>query len=204
MLIKREHLEGIKAGRISLAFRRWRRATVRPGGKLRTAVGELAIDAVDVVTAEVITDIDARAAGFASRKELLAALRMHRDGVLYRIRLNFAGADPRVALRQNVKVTGEAFKQIDHTLRRLDSNSPRGPWTILVLRNIASHPGRPAADLAAPIGAEKDWLKLNIRKLKALGLTESLPVGYRLSRRGKIVLRRIEGEHTRAARHRQH
>jgi hypothetical protein len=75
MLIKREHLEGIKAGRISLAFRRWRRATVRPGGKLQTAVGELAIDAVDVVTAEVITDIDARAAGFASRKELLAALR---------------------------------------------------------------------------------------------------------------------------------
>ena len=37
--------------------------------------------------------------------------------------------------------------------------------------------------------------KLNVRKLKALGLTESLEVGYRLSPRGKSLLHRLrEGE----------
>ena len=201
MPIKREHLEGIKAGPISLAFRRWQRPTVRAGGKLRTAVGELAIDAVDVVTPGEITDIDARHAGFSSRDELIAELHKRQDGSLYRVRLHFAGSDPRVALRQRVKVPRDEFSQIDRTLRRLDSNSPCGSWTIQVLRNIADHPGTPAANLATSIGAEKKRLKLNMRKLKALGLTESLPVEYRLSPRGKVVLRKIEGERNRVLGH---
>jgi hypothetical protein len=201
MLIKREDLEAIKAGRISLAFRRWRRPTVRAGGRLRTAIGELAIDAVDIVTESALTNVDARHAGFASRAELIAALRKHRPGVLYRIRLRFAGADPQLALRQNTNVTGDELSQIDRTLRRLDSNSSRGPWTIQMLRSIIMHPGTRAAELAASIGAEKGWLKLNIRKLKALGLTQSLPVGYRLSPRGQVVLRSIEDEQNRAGQH---
>jgi hypothetical protein len=32
--------------------------------------------------------------------------------------------------------------------------------------------------------------KLDVRKLKELGLTESLPVGYRLSPRGEFLLQR--------------
>ena len=195
MLIKREDLEAIKAGRVSLAFRRWRRPTVRAGGRLRTSVGELGIDAVDLVTEKEITDLNAHRAGFSSREELLAELRKWRDDSLYRIRLHFAGADPRVALRRNVKVPLREFKQIENALRRLDSTNSHGSWTVQILRNIAAHPGRSAAELAAAIRAEKDWLKLNIRKLKALGLTESLSVGYRLSPRGKVILRRIEGEH---------
>jgi hypothetical protein len=201
MLIRREDLENIKAGRISLAFRRWRRPAVWAGGKFRTAVGELAIDAVDIVTEPELTNADARHAGFSSRGELIGELRKYPAGTLYRVCLRLAGPDPRVALRQNVKVTGDAFKQIENVLRRLDSNNNNGPWTIQVLQNIAAHPGRSATELAAAIRAEKDWLKLHIRKLKSLGLTDSLSVGYRLSRRGKAVLGRIEGEHTRAARH---
>jgi hypothetical protein len=37
-------------------------------------------------------------------------------------------------------------------------------------------------------GQDKIAFKLNVRKLKALGLTESLEVGYRLSRRGAALL----------------
>ena len=47
MLIRRNVLESIRAGRIRLAFRRWKRPTVRAGGTLRTAVGVLQIEAVD-------------------------------------------------------------------------------------------------------------------------------------------------------------
>jgi hypothetical protein len=105
MLIKREHLEGIKAGRLSLAFRRWRRPTVRAGGRLRTA-GELAVDAVDVVTEAKITRVAARRAEFSSRDELLAELRKKRDGLLYRIRLRFAGPEASVAAKNRSFSTG--------------------------------------------------------------------------------------------------
>lgn len=38
---------------------------------------------------------------------------------------------------------------------------------------------------------DRAQLKANVRKLKGLGLTESLTVGYRLSPRGDTVLRRL-------------
>ena len=44
------------------------------------------------------------------------------------------------------KFLEDEFSQIDRTLRRLDSNSPRGSWTVQMLRNIADHPGTPAAE----------------------------------------------------------
>jgi hypothetical protein len=72
MLLQRHVLDGIVAGTITLAFRRWRRPTVRAGGRLRTAAGELAIDAADVVTLDDVTAADARRAGFPSREALLA------------------------------------------------------------------------------------------------------------------------------------
>jgi hypothetical protein len=42
--------------------------------------------------------------------------------------------------------------------------------------------------LARALGAEKMRFKQDVRKLKELGLTESLEVGYRLSPRGQAVL----------------
>jgi hypothetical protein len=45
-----------------------------------------------------------------------------------------------------------------------------------------------AADLAASVGRETQPFKRDVRKLKELGLTESLERGYRLSPRGRAVL----------------
>jgi hypothetical protein len=41
------------------------------------------------------------------------------------------------------------------------------------------------------MGSETLPFKLRVRKLKELGLTESLEVGYRLSPRGKAVLQHL-------------
>jgi hypothetical protein len=57
-----------------------------------------------------------------------------------------------------------------------------------VLAAINAEPGRRAGDLAAAAGRETLPYKLDVRKLKALGLTISLPVGYRLSPRGGAYL----------------
>ena len=75
--------------------------------------------------------------------------------------------------------------EIDRRLQRLDSISKHGPWTQETLDLIAANPGVRAEDLAASVGREKMPFKLDVRKLKEMGLTESLLTGYRLSPRGE-------------------
>src|SRR5215212_9755347 len=60
MLFKRPFLDGIVSGEITAAFRRWTRPTVRAGGTLKTAVGVLAIDSIERVPPEAITEAEAR------------------------------------------------------------------------------------------------------------------------------------------------
>jgi len=187
MLFNQRALEGIAAGEIDLAFRRWRRPTVKAGGTLRTRAGVLAIDSVEPIGVRVITAGDARRAGFASRRELLASLRP--EGRLYRIEFRRIGDDPRTVLRRRARIRKEERAELDARLARMDR--ARGePWTRRVLELIADQPGTLAADLATSLGREKVPFKRDVRKLKELGLTESLPVGYRLSPRGRAYLRK--------------
>lgn len=191
MLIKKKFLNGIAEGRVSLAFRRWKRPTVKPGGSLRTVIGVLAIDAVDKITESKITKRDAVQAGYADRAELITELNSRKEGELYRIKLRFAGSDPRIELRQKVKFSNEEFEEVKKRLSRMDSRSSLGPWTLSTLNQIDKNPGKRAPDLAAQAGVETKRFKTNVRKLKEMGLTESLAVGYRLSPRGKAVLDRL-------------
>jgi hypothetical protein len=187
VLLNQRTLRGIAAGEITLAFRVWRRPSVKAGGTLRTPVGVLAIEAVDVVEPTQVTDQDARRAGHPDRAALLGALRG--QGTLHRVAFRLAGPDPRIALRGRAALTVEERAELDTRLARLDAASGEGPWTVPVLRLIAERPATRAADLAAELGRERMRLKLDIRKLKELGLTESLEIGYRLSPRGETYLR---------------
>lgn len=186
MLFTAAVLEGIAAGRVTLAFRRWRRPTVKAGGRLRTAVGELAIDAVEIVDESALSAAAARRAGFDSRAALLAALG-DRPGALYRIAFHHAGADRRIALRAAVP-DAAAIADLRRRLDRLDARGRRGPWTRAALRLIAARPAVRAAELARAAGLDTPSFKAGVRKLKELGLTESLAVGYRLSPRGAALL----------------
>ncbi|MHB1137901.1 MAG: hypothetical protein ACYC2O_03025, partial [Microthrixaceae bacterium] len=60
---------------------------------------------------------------------------------------------------------------------------------------IDAHPRLRAADLALLMAdpQETQAFKTDVRKLKALGLTESLEVGYRLSPRGEVLLNHLRG-----------
>jgi hypothetical protein len=187
MLLPPAILRSIADGTVTLAFRRWERPRVRPGGRQRTAIGVLAFDAVEPVARDEIGEDDARAAGFSDRGELFRFLDRRATGTIYRIQLRLAGPDPRVALRASLP-DAEQLDEILRRLARLDRASRDGAWTTSVLQLIGSQPGVRAADLAARFGRETQAFKLDVRKLKELGLTESLTRGYRLAPRGRAVL----------------
>ena len=192
MLFPPATLQAIADGAVTLAFRRWDRPRVKAGGRQRTPVGVIAFDSVDAIDRDEITDADAVAAGFVDRDELLGLVDRRTTGTVYRIGLRLAGADPRVALRASVP-DAEELREIERRLDRLDRASRHGSWTLEVLRTIHDQPEVRAADLAPQLGRERLPFKLDVRKLKELGLTESLPRGYRLSPRGKAVLAWLVG-----------
>jgi len=192
MLLKQETLKGIESGSITVAFRRWGRPTVKAGGTLLTSIGQLAVEGVDQVSVEEITESEAVAAGFSSLATLRSQLLRTSDGEVYRIRLSLGGPDPRIALREEIP-EGEELDLLMKRLARLDSRAGAGPWTGRVLTLLQERSGERAAGLADDVGMEKAVFKVNVRKLKSLGLTESLSVGYRLSPRGEAVLGRLKG-----------
>ena len=197
MLFKRHALDGLADGTITVAFRRWARPRVRAGGQLRTAVGVLAVDTVDEMDFADITEDDARRAGFASLSDLLDDLATQREGRVFRIALHVAGPDPRAELRGRDALTDDELAELERRLARLDAASRHGAWTLAVLRLIRDRPEVRAGDLAPTRGQEKLAFKRDVRKLKELGLTESLEIGYRLSARGRTVLSHLDEQASR-------
>jgi hypothetical protein len=191
MLIRRAALEAIRAGEVTLQFRRWRRPTAKGGGTLTTSIGVLSIATVERIDEADISTTDAHLAGHVSRDALLSELNRHGGGDLYRIQLAYAGDDPRIRLRGENRLTEDEVATLRRRLERLDAASRAGPWTRRVLTAIARRPRVPAAELATRLQLEKDWLKPAVRKLKNLGLTISHHPGYTLSPRGVAVLERL-------------
>ncbi|MEM7414762.1 MAG: hypothetical protein AAF389_04640 [Gemmatimonadota bacterium] len=188
MLLRSDTLTAVKDGRTTLQFRRWSRPTVKAGGTLLTVIGQLAIESVDVVEEAEISDADARSSGFDDKAALMAMLDgSGKTAPIHRVRLRYAGPDPRIELRAALPEADE-LASIRGRLDRWDRASPVGAWTHRTLAVIARRPETLAAELAVDIGLERDRFKSNVRKLKGLGLTESLRRGYRISPRGQAVL----------------
>jgi hypothetical protein len=76
-------------------------------------------------------------------------------------------------------------------VRRLGARSADGPWGESLLLLIEVRPAVRAPDLAAGVGTPTRTFKARVRQLKELGLTQSLEVGYRLSPRGRALVRRL-------------
>ena len=187
MLISPATAAGIADGSVTLAFRRWDRPRMRPGSTQRTGAGVVLIESVEPVDPEALTEEDAARAGVRSLAELRRLLE-RRDGAnVYRMQVRPAGPDPRVALREQAELSDADRQALDARLDRWDA-AREGPWTRQVLRLIADRPGVRAPDLAASLGRETLSFKRDVRKLKELGLTRSLPVGYEISPRGRAYL----------------
>lgn len=188
MLFRTADLKAIVAGERTLAFRRWKRPTTGPGRTVKTQLGLVGIDTVEVIDPATLTEAEATEAGYPSLAALHAMFDSQ-EGTCYRIRLHYAGPDDRPGPGDDPVITDAERKKLDDKLRKLDEKSPVGPWTAVTLRIIAANPGKVARLLAADLGRDRDEFKEDVRKLKALGLTISLEVGYRLSPRGETYLK---------------
>jgi hypothetical protein len=183
VLIRPAELAAIRAGAVDLAFRRWDRPRLRVGTRIRTPIGLVEVTAVEEVALESITDAQAHRAGAASLEAVVTMLARRPDSPIFRVGLRYAGPDPRIALRADAELSADERDYLLRRLQRLDDASPRGPWTLAALAIIARRPATRAADLAEELGRDLITFKRDVRKLKELGLTESLDVGYRLSPR---------------------
>lgn len=190
MLIERRLHAGIRDGSITVMFRRWRRRQVTAGKVYRTAAGRVVVDSVEVVAPTRIRKRDALAAGYASVAEVVADLRGAEGDPVYLLRLHHAEEpDPRDVLAAGADLSPADVAEISRRLARLDAASTHGPWTGSTLDIVRRRPAVRAADLAEELGREMLPFKVDVRKLKNLGLTLSLEVGYRLSPRGEAYLR---------------
>ncbi len=191
MLFRKRFWAGIEDGSVTVAFRRWEGSRVVAGRQRRTPVGIVDVLSVDEVDVAAIDEADARRAGYEDLGALLRALGADDGRPVFRIEFRrAAGPDPRSRLAADTDLDDAGVAEIDARLERLDRASRRGPWTMQALALIAARPEVRAEDLAASVGRSKPPFKLDVRKLKNLGLTESLPVGYRLSPRGQAYLKR--------------
>jgi hypothetical protein len=180
---------GLADGSITRTFRTWKRAQARAGGRYRVGGMLLEVDAVGRVAVAELTEEDARAAGEPD----LAALRRRlgdpgEQSLVWRVDLHHVGPDDRIALRAAAALSEQDVERLRTRLDRMDAASTTGPWTRDVLRLIVARPGVVSTQLAEELGRERQELKTDVRKLKNLGLTESLQVGYRISPRGQALL----------------
>ena len=191
VLLKQAILEEVRRGTVTLLFRRRDRLAVRTGSTYRTAVGLVAIEAVDQVELNALTPQDAQLAGYGSLALLLEDLNRWPGSSVFRVRVRYAGADPRIALRNRDELNAEELREVLDRLTRLDRRDAAGGWTGSYLALIQDRPGVLAARLAESVALPTRLFKRRVRQLKELGLTESLEVGYRLSPRGRVVFAAI-------------
>ncbi|TYR32212.1 hypothetical protein FXV77_19630 [Sphingobacterium phlebotomi] len=191
MLFKGIHLQGIRSGEITMAFRKWQKVSVNTGSLLHTSVGLLEIGKVEAIKENDITDKDAIRAGFTDKRQLLKSFPHNSTGTIFKIAVRYHSADPRIKLREQTELSEQQFKDLKGQLKRLDRYSKQGDWTEKILMTIKDNPNLHAIGIAKLTGFEKEWLKLNIRKLKNLGLTISHNVGYELSPLGNEYLTKL-------------
>ena len=179
MLFQKRFWPLIADGSVTVTFRRWRQRQAVAGGRYRTPSGFIDVTSIGVVDPSEVTDRDAVQAGYASAAELLAGLPDKPEVPLYRIDFRFAGTDdPRADLAADDAITDEDLDLIERRLARFDTASKSGPWTDMTLGLIEARPGTRAPDLAALVGRETQDFKRDVRKLKEMGLTIILKVGY--------------------------
>lgn len=183
--------EAIASGAITVTFRLWKRPHAKVGGTYIVGQVVIEVDTIEMMPFHAITKTDVRRAGAPDRDALRAraahAGPIDDDTLLYRIEFHVVGTKPSTMA---ATFDDEHVSLVIGKLDRMDARAANGPWTGRVLQLIGAHEGMVSTELAERVGRPRPEFKTDVRKLKALGLTESLLVGYALTPLGRKILER--------------
>jgi hypothetical protein len=179
MLFKSAFHAPICQGEITSTVRIWLRPRVRVGGRYQLGSGSIEVQRIQEIGFEALTPALARRCGFASLVEMLKVAKHGAGERVFLIDFHYLDEPVPRALRSPGTATA-SIAEIQEKLAAMDRRAG-SPWARAMLQIIAAHPGERAVDLAARLRRPRDEFKRDARKLKALGLTISLEVGYRLS-----------------------
>ena len=191
MLFQRRFHERIVNGEIRCTVRIWQRPHVKVGGRYGLGRGAIVVDKISETRLDDITPALARRCGFESLIDLMKVAKHGPGERVFVIDFHYdgdAGARPKPATGA---VSAEALAELVRRLEAMDRRSRVGPWTLATLRTIGARPGVLAATLARSLGRPRDEFKRDVRKLKNLGLTSSLEIGYRLTPKGEALVASI-------------
>jgi hypothetical protein len=172
----------------TVTYRLWKSSHVKKGATYPSGFGgAYHILNVTLVRAGDITDKDARSAGSPDRAALLELVGKHtRTKVTARMRLH------RVEFRYEEDAPEREMLDVEQVLIRLARlDKATRPWTENALTLIERNPRVVARELAEEAGYPALDFKVNIRKLKKLGLTTSHDIGYELTELGQAALDRL-------------
>jgi hypothetical protein len=188
MLFKSEFHERIRSGEIGCTVRIWQSPRVKVGGRYALGAGAVVVDKIHETSLDEITPALARRSGFASLVDLLKTAKHGAGERVFVIDFHY---DDRTAARLRPETGAVSAEELAALVRRLDALDRRseiGAWTLATLRAIEARPGVLAAKLAKSLGRPRAEFKRDVRKLKTLGLTFSLEIGYRLTPKGEALL----------------
>ncbi len=179
----------IADGTVTLTIRLWKRPHAKVGGHYTVGSAVIEVDTVELLPFHAISDADLERTGLADREAVRAraahAGPIDDDTLVFRIEFHRVGPRPPT---EPSPTTAKRVGAVVAKLEAMDARSRRGPWTRATLRLIGDRPGTVSTELAEAVGWPRTEFKASVRKLKALGLTESLEVGYQLTRLGAKVL----------------
>jgi hypothetical protein len=192
MLFQRRFHERIRGGEIRCTVRIWQRPHVKVGGRYALwSGGAVVVDKLYEARIEDITPALARRCGFDSFADALKTAKHGAGERVFIIDFHYDGAAARLGPTTDTVGAAE-LAEIAQRLEAMDRRSRSGAWTQGTLRAIGARPGVLAAKLARSLGRPRDEFKRDVRKLKNLGLTFSLEIGYRLTPKGEALLAAIE------------
>lgn len=189
MLFQRRFHERIRSGEIRCTVRIWQRPRVKVGGRYALGGGAIVVDRLHETHLEDITPALARRCGFPSLVDLIKTAKHGAGERVFVIDFHYDGKARACPKPATDAVSAGELAQLVQRLEAMDRRSAGGAWTLATLRAIEARPGVLAAKLARSLGRPRDEFKRDVRKLKALGLTFSLEIGYRLTPKGAALLK---------------
>ncbi len=185
MLFKKDDKARIVSGELTATLRTWKRCQASVGGQYNIPpYGAIEVSDIHETPLEAVDAETLGRAGYATVDAAATRLKIPATQSVYVIVFRYLGKDP-VKQPDTGQADTDSLAAITAKLQRMDM---RRSWTRATLALIAENPGTRAGDLAPEVNQDLATFKRNVRKLKALGLTESLETGYRLSARGRQLL----------------